>query len=88
MTNEELVTEYQKSRAEAALSEICVQNKGLVYSIVRRYIGAACRHERTNAAAVVGSDDLMQMGYIGLIQAAERWILQAVQASQRSHGSG
>ena len=73
MTNEELVTEYQNSRAEAALSEICVQNKGLVYSIVRRYIGAACRHERTNAAAVVGSDDLMQMGYIGLIQAAEKW---------------
>jgi len=73
MTNEELVTEYQNSRAEAALSEICVQNKGLVYSIVRRYIGATCRHERTNAAAVVGSDDLMQMGYIGLIQAAERW---------------
>lgn len=73
MTNEELVTEYQNSRAETALSEICVQNKGLVYSIVRRYIGATCRHERTNAAAVVGSDDLMQMGYIGLIQAAERW---------------
>lgn len=73
MTNEELVTEYQKSRAEAALSEICVQNKGLVYSIARRYIGATCRHEGTHATAVIGSDDLMQMGYIGLIQAAERW---------------
>lgn len=73
VTNEELVMNFQKSKDPETLSAICEQNKRLVYSIARRYIGATCRHERTNAAAVIGSDDLMQMGYIGLIQAAERW---------------
>lgn len=45
-------------------TEVCEQNRGLVYSIARRYLGA-CEHD-----PAIDIDDLMQTGYIGLMQAA------------------
>lgn len=45
-------------------TEICEQNSGLVYTVARRYLGA-CKHD-----PAIDLDDLMQTGYIGLMQAA------------------
>ncbi len=45
-------------------TEVCEQNRGLVYTIARRYLGA-CEHD-----PAIDIDDLMQTGYIGLMQAA------------------
>lgn len=45
-------------------TEICEQHRGLVYTIVRRYLGA-CEHD-----PAIDIDDLMQTGFIGLMQAA------------------
>lgn len=45
-------------------TEVCEQNSGLVYTIARRYLGA-CEHD-----PAIDIDDLMQTGYIGLMQAA------------------
>lgn len=45
-------------------TEVCEQNRGLVYTIARRYLGA-CEHD-----PAIDIDDLMQTGFIGLMQAA------------------
>lgn len=72
-SNEDLVMEYQRHGAETTLSELCTRNSGLVFSVARRFAAAICRNEGNKTAAVIGTDDLMQMGFIGLIQAVSKW---------------
>lgn len=49
------------------MTEVCANNRGLVYTIARRYL-AACERDRA-----VSLDDLAQAGYIGLIEAAQTY---------------
>ena len=49
------------------MTEVCAKNRGLVYTIARRYL-AACERDRA-----VSLDDLAQAGYIGLIEAAQTY---------------
>jgi RNA polymerase sigma factor (sigma-70 family) len=46
-------------------TEVCEQHRGLVFTIARRYL-SACIHD-----PAIDLDDLMQTGFIGLMQAAE-----------------
>ena len=46
-------------------TEVCEQHRGLVFTIARRYLGA-CIHD-----PAIDLDDLMQTGYIGLMEAAQ-----------------
>ena len=46
-------------------TEVCQQHSGLVFTIARRYLGA-CVHD-----PAIDLDDLMQTGYIGLMEAAQ-----------------
>lgn len=48
-------------------TEVCEQHSGLVYTIARRYLGA-CEHD-----PAIDIDDLMQTGFIGLMQAASTY---------------
>ena len=46
-------------------TEVCQQHSGLVFTIARRYL-SACVHD-----PAIDLDDLMQTGYIGLMEAAQ-----------------
>lgn len=63
-TNEELCHLYQQGN-EYALNILCEQNKGLVKNIALRYLN----YYKHN----IDLDDLMQLGYVGLIQAANNY---------------
>ncbi|KAB3534418.1 sigma-70 family RNA polymerase sigma factor [Alkaliphilus pronyensis] len=65
MTNEELVVDYQNGNQEA-LDQLITQNKGLVHYFVKRYCGF-CKQ------SFVDEDDLVQEGYIGLMNAAKKF---------------
>ena len=49
------------------ITEVCANNRGLVYTIAKRYL-PACERDRA-----VSLDDLAQAGYIGLIEAAQTY---------------
>jgi RNA polymerase primary sigma factor len=65
MTNEELVQEYQNGNKEA-LDELMQQNTGLVMYFANKYKGFC-----SNAS--LDFDDLVQEGWIGLMNAAEKY---------------
>lgn len=64
MTNEELVQEYQNGDHKA-LDQLLEDNKGMVYLIARKYQGYCI--------ATLDIEDLIQEGYLGLMEAAERY---------------
>ncbi len=64
MTNEELVREYQQG-CKIALEQLIDNNKGMIYLVARRYQGYC--------GGVVDIEDLIQEGYIGMIEAAKRY---------------
>lgn len=64
MTNEELVQAYQNGDKNA-LDQLLENNKGIVYSVARSYKGYCI--------ATLDIEDLIQEGYLGLMEAAERY---------------
>lgn len=67
MTNEELVLDYQDGNQDA-LNQLITQNKGLVYYFVNKY-GGFC------SQSFIDKDDLIQEGFIGLMDAAKKFDL-------------
>lgn len=65
MTNEELVQEYQKGNKEI-IDELMQQNTGLVMYFANKYKGF-CQN------GVLENDDLMQEGWIGFIDAVNKY---------------
>lgn len=63
MTNEELVKAYQDGDKEA-MERIVEQNRGLVFMVVNRYINSL-------ETSYLEKDDLEQLGFIGLMEAAK-----------------
>lgn len=66
------MSRYQKTGERETLEEICKQNERLIYAIVKEfrsvYAGESASH-----AKVIGSEDLKQDGFIGLIQAVKHY---------------
>jgi len=65
VSNEALVEEYQNGN-DQALNELVEQNKKLVYHFANRYYGM-CK------LSFLDKDDLIQEGFIGLMEAAEKF---------------
>lgn len=59
-TNEALVKEYRLTKSEEILNKLIEQNKGLITSIVKRYV-----------KTIDSPEDAMQDGIIGLLEAIE-----------------
>ena len=64
MTNEELVKAYQNGDNKA-LDQLLKDNKGMVYLIAKKYQGYCI--------ATLDIEDLIQEGYLGLMEAAKRY---------------
>lgn len=65
MTNEELVQEYQNGNHQA-LDELINQNNGLVYYFANKYLPLCPK-------TTMDMDDLLQEGWIGLVDAAKKY---------------
>lgn len=61
------VAEAVKRGDQQAMEDLFIKNRGLLYSLAKRY-KSAC--ERDRAADI---DDLIQAGYIGLVNAVRAW---------------
>lgn len=72
MTNEELVSAYQKTGERVKLEEICRKNERLIFMIVNDFRGIYAA-ESASRATVVEKDDLVQDGFCGLIQAVKSY---------------
>lgn len=64
MTNEELIQSYKQGKSES-LQLLLEQNKAFIYKVAKRFFTG-----RDNA---IDQEDLIQEGYIGLIQAVEKY---------------
>ncbi len=69
MTNEELVQLYQNGDNKA-LDKLIEQNKGIVYKIANKYKYVNRRYDKDSQEV---PEDLVQAGYLGLIEAAQRY---------------
>ena len=69
MSNEELVKLYQ-SGDNKALDKLIEQNKGIVYKIANKYKYVNRRYDKDSKEV---PEDLVQAGYLGLIEAAQRY---------------
>lgn len=69
MNNEELVKLYQ-SGDNRALDKLIEQNKGIVYKIANKYKYVNRRYDKDSQEV---PEDLVQAGYLGLIEAAQRY---------------
>lgn len=69
MSNEELVKLYQ-SGDNKALDKLIGQNKGIVYKIANKYKYVNRRYDKDSQEV---PEDLVQAGYLGLIEAAQRY---------------
>ena len=72
MSNEELVSAYQKTGERVKLEEICERNERLIFMIVNDFRGIYAA-ESASRATVIESDDLKQDAYVGLIQAVKSY---------------
>jgi RNA polymerase sigma-B factor len=61
-TDIELIADYRRDGDRAAREELVMRHAGLVRSIARRYRGRGLAH-----------DDILQTGFLGLIQAVDRF---------------
>lgn len=69
MNNEELVKLYQNGD-NRVLDKLIEQNKGIVYKIANKYKYVNRRYDKDSQEV---PEDLVQAGYLGLIEAAQRY---------------
>lgn len=69
MTNEELVELYQRGD-DRALNKLIEQNKGIVYKIANKYKYVNRRYDKDNSEV---PEDIVQAGFLGLIEAAQKY---------------
>ena len=68
MSNEELVAIYQKEKSEDALEALCLKNKRFIYKCISMY-----NANTYTGYSVSETDDILQVGYMAIIEAAKRF---------------
>lgn len=72
MSNEELVQQIQQGiNTKNNIEQLYIQNKGLIYSTIKRY-RYACQSDY-NSLPIIEMDELMNEAYFGLVKAVESY---------------